>query len=389
MLLSLLQYTLMNPNQEVSHADRAHAEFGPSSLKYYAICGGYHGKDGTSAAAEKGTRIHEALEVRNPASLLDEDEVQIYEQIIREEDDLIAMVLGDQPYITHREVRLVVDVDAASATFGTCDLLLRSGPRALMVDYKTGVSKIDAPRENWQAKSYTLAAFQAYPELEEIIFAFIVPQNGGVLVGQFQRAEMQTLREEISRVIRRAEQTRPKWGAGTMDLDDLMPSVNCRFCRHEEHCPALGAVCLDIARSYRPDLIPHGPIAAHEVEDPATIGKLYLVAKIVESWASGIKNKATLMALGGTEFEDLRLKSMGALKQTVEKNYLAELAMRYGLSLPEVIESADLSLNALADALKAKAPRGKKKLVVDTFTAEAIDLGLVTVGNTRYTLTTH
>ena len=61
-----------NDTIQIDHSARAHATFGPSSLKYYAICGGYHGKDGTSAASEKGTRIHEALEVRNPDTLLDE-----------------------------------------------------------------------------------------------------------------------------------------------------------------------------------------------------------------------------------------------------------------------------------------------------------------------------
>ena len=43
-----------------------------------------------------------------------------------------------------------------------------------MADYKTGVSPIDSPRDNWQAKAYTLGAFQAFPEVEEIIFVSIL-----------------------------------------------------------------------------------------------------------------------------------------------------------------------------------------------------------------------
>lgn len=378
-----------NTANQVDHSSRDHAEFGPSSLKYYAICGGYHGRDGTSPAAEKGTRIHEALEVRNPASLHDEEEVEIYNQITRDEDELISMVLQDRPYVTHREVRLDVEVDAESPTFGTCDLLLRCGTRALMIDYKTGISKIDEPQDNWQAKAYTLGVFQKYPEIEEVVFAFIVPLNGGVLVGTFHRPEMYQLRADISTVIRRAEQTRPKWANGTIDIDDLKPSVNCRFCRHEDECPALGGLCVEVAKRYRPDLLPEGSIAASDIGDPATLGKLHIVAGIVEHWASAIKFKAVSAALAGQEFEGLRLKSMGALKKTVEKNYLATLAVRYGLTMPEVIDAAELTLNQLAEALHNKAPRGKKKLVVDSFTAEAIDLGLVEVGPTRFTLTSH
>ena len=92
------------------------------------------------------------------------------------------------------------------------------------------------------------------------------------------------------------------------------------------------------------------------------------------------------MAHEGVEFENLKLKSMGALKKTLEKNYLAQLAIKYGLDLNEVIEAADLTMGQLSKALHDKAPKGKKSFVVDSFEKEAIDLGVVEVGSTRYTL---
>lgn len=73
-----------------NHQDRGHAEFSPSALKYLAACPGFHGREGTSSAAERGTRIHEALEVRNPAHLQDEAEVQCYEQCVALEDSFLA-----------------------------------------------------------------------------------------------------------------------------------------------------------------------------------------------------------------------------------------------------------------------------------------------------------
>jgi hypothetical protein len=69
----------------VNHSERAHAEFGPSGLKYVKACPGFKGKEGTSEAAEKGTRIHEALEVHDPSALHDEEEVEIYEKIVQME----------------------------------------------------------------------------------------------------------------------------------------------------------------------------------------------------------------------------------------------------------------------------------------------------------------
>ena len=77
-----------------NHTDRGHAEFSPSALKYLAGCPGFHGQAGSSAAAEKGTRIHEALEVRDPSSLADEEELTIYSQIVTMEDTFVANFEG-------------------------------------------------------------------------------------------------------------------------------------------------------------------------------------------------------------------------------------------------------------------------------------------------------
>jgi hypothetical protein len=370
----------------VDHSDRAHAEFGPSSLKYVSLCAGYHGKDGNNAASVIGTRIHEALEVRDPSALESEEEVQIYERMIEEEDEVFTNIFGGTDGVTiQRENRLVLDLDCQTPTFGTSDIVAFKGDVGLQIDYKTGISKIDEPRKNWQAKAYVLAMFQT-TELETIHFAFLVPKRDEILTGTFERSEMDQLRKEISDVIKKAETTRPKWENKSIDIDDLNPTVNCRFCRHEEHCPALGAVAIEVAKRYRPDLLPDGPIASGEVDDPAAIEKLYVVAKIVENWASGIKHKATGMAHDGVEFDSLKLRSMGSLKKTLEKNYLAQLAIKHGLGLDEVIEAADLTMGQLSKALHEKSPKGKKSFVVDSFEKEAIDLNIVEVGPTRYTL---
>jgi len=371
----------------IDHSERAHAEFGPSSLKYVSICSGYHGKDGTNPAAEAGTRIHEALEVRDPSALQSDEELDIYERMYREELEVFQNVFGGEDGVTiNREMRLVLDLDCKTPTFGTSDIVAWRGDVGLQIDYKTGISKIDPPKTNWQAKAYVLATFQMYPALNTIHFAFLIPKRDEILIGTFERSEMDTLRKEISDVIAKAEVTRAKWGIVAPELEELNPSVNCRFCRHEDRCPALGAVAIDIAKKYRPDLMPHGSIDPNDIDNPETAEKLYAVAKIMESWAKGTKFKVTGMAHDGVEFEGLHLRSMGALKKTLEKNYLAQLAVQHGLTLQEVIEAADLTLNQLSEALHAKAPKGKKSFVVDSFQKEAIDTGVVEVGPTRYTL---
>jgi hypothetical protein len=377
----------MSTTNEVDHASRAHAEFGPSSLKHVAKCAGYHGIDSTSAASEKGTRIHEALEVRDPSALHDEEEVSIYERALADELELFDTIYGGENGVTIlREYRLTLKLAARTPTFGTSDIVAYKGDVGLLIDYKTGISKIDPPLTNWQAKAYALGTFQEFPQLQRIHFAFIIPVRDEVLTGTFERAHMGTIEKEISEVIRTAERIRPQWQNGVPDLDDLSPSVDCRFCRHEEHCPALGAVSIEVVKRWKPELLPEGPIHAKDIEDPETLEKLYVVAKIVEEWASGIKHRAVGLAMDGTEYPNLRLKSMGSLKKTESTNDLAELAMRHGLTLKEVIEAASLSVNQLSKVIHDKAPKGQKSAQVESFEAAALDMGIVTVGPTRYTL---
>lgn len=377
-------------NMTPDHSERAHAEFSPSALKLLSICAGFHGKDADNEASLRGTRIHEALEIENPSALHDEEEVAIYELILAERNHLLSIMFGDElPENFLNEIRLTIELDAATPCFGTCDFLaFREGANhALMIDYKTGISKIDPPQENMQAKAYALGAFQKYSHLDTIQFAFIVPRNGGTLLGTFERSRMAELRAELSEVVRRAETTRPKWETGQIDIDDCTPSVNCRFCRHEDRCPALGGLCLSVAKRYRPDLLPDGDISSGAVEDPATLEKLFVIAKIVENWASGIKHKAMQLALSGHEYDTLRLKSMGTPKKVVENSYFLKLAEQHGLDRDEVLKLAEFSLTKVTDLIGAQAPRGKKGAATEAFINEALEHGIIEPGTERFTLT--
>ena len=305
----------------IDHTSRDHAEFSPSSLKYVAGCGGYHGRDGTSAAAEKGTRIHEALEVHDPSALHNEEELEIYEQIVRDEELFLASIISSDDFANDQveelnEIQVNVELDGTS-TWGTCDRLTIYGSKsdkAIMGDYKTGISIIDSPKENWQAKAYTLGAFQRYPDLKEVIFVFYIPVRGEVIHDTFIREDIPTLRKELTDVIKRGELIRPQWGNGKQpDMDDLTPTVNCRFCRHEDHCPALGGMALEVASRVSSTI----PMDANidDPEDPEVVEQLYAVAKIVINWGNQLKSKAVEMAKDGVEFPTLRLKSMGATRK--------------------------------------------------------------------------
>ena len=370
-------------DNQPDHGSRGHADFSPSSLKYVAGCSGYEGRSGTNAAAEKGTRIHEALEVRDPSALHDEDEVLIYEAIVEQEEKYIEDFAKGETYTEENEILLDVDLDN-TATWGTCDRLITFGNRAILADYKTGVSVIDPPKKNWQARAYTVGAFQRYPELEEITFVFYVPAREEVLEGTFSRDELPILIKQLADVIRNGEKIRPQWDGGSPAPENLSPTVNCRFCKHEGYCPSLGGLAEELVQRISGDSLPKENI--DDPQDPKTVEHLYVVAKVMENWAKRIKEKAVTMAKEGVEFDTLKLKSMGATRKCTDNLKLVEIAKEHDLSEEDLINLINIPLKKVANAVGDTAAKGEKGEKSRSF-LDAVEInGIIETSEERFTL---
>ena len=370
-------------DNQPDHKNRGHAKFSPSSLKYVAACSGYNGRSGTSPAAEKGTRIHEALEIRDPSALHNEEEVDIYEQIIRDEDEFLKNIIGDGERDEYNEVQVDVELDGTS-TWGTCDRLTIYGDKAVMGDYKSGVSVIDPPEKNWQAKAYALGAFQKFPKVNLITFVFYIPVRDEVLHGEFKREDIPNLIKDLSYVIKSGELIRTQWDTGTPALDKLSPNINCRFCAYEDRCPALGAIALEVANRVAENTLPSTDIS--DPDDPETLEQLYAISKIVSNWATRIKAKAISMAKEGTEFPSLRLRSMGASRKCNNNQKLLEITEFFDMPQEEIVKLANFPLKKIAEAVGRSAPEGEKSQVAREFMDAVEEANIIDKSDTRYTL---
>ena len=370
------------------HADRGHAEFSPSSLKYVAGCAAYHGKDGSSPAAEMGTRIHEALEVRDPAALQNEEELDLYNRCADMEDEFLADAFPpDEERTEFYEVQVDVDL-GDTQTYGTCDRLSISsdGKYGVLADYKTGISTIDKPHENMQAIAYTIGVFQKFPDLETIMFAFYVPQRGSLpLLGSFVSTELPDLIEVLGNVIKEGERVRPMWGGGQCPpAGDCNPTQNCRFCRHEDRCPALGGLVLDVASNLQRKDFTNIDIEA--VDDPASIEELWNISKIVEAWAKRLRARAMEMAHEGAEFPSLRLSSMGAPTKVVDNHKFIKIASDMGVDTDELLESATFAVTKTAKLVGETADKGEKGQKSAEFLDTCKDAGALEKQKERFTL---
>jgi len=364
------------------HADRGHAEFSPSALKYIAKCSGYHGKDGTSPAAEKGTRIHEALEVRDPSSLKDDGEVSIYDQIVREEDAFLLAARGSSTVQEdHMEIALNIKLNDGLTTWGTCDrLTIFDDQTAVQADYKTGVSKIDPPETNWQAWAYTIGAFQAFEDLTEITFVFYVPQRDVTLYHTFKRRDIGALQAAITSVTKAAALTRPKWEGGTPDINTLKPTAHCIYCKHEGACPALGGLAISVASKLDSNL-PEFEIGA--VDNPIELEKMFAVSSTLSKWAETIRKKAIEVAKEGTEYDNFTLRSLGSSRRISDHGKLIELATNYGITEENLLEVAALTVTKVAKCLAANGVESKK---VEEFLDACEEKSIITRTSERWTL---
>ena len=367
---------------KVDHGSRDHAEFSPSSLKYVAACSGYEGKSGTSPAAEMGTRIHEALEVHDPSALHNEQELQIYEQIVEMEQSFLAN-FGE---IEEEHNEIQVDVDLTdTGTWGTCDrfLVLSGGERAVMADYKTGISIIDPPESNWQAKAYVVGAFQKFVDIDEIIFVFYVPQHNSCLEYTFHRADLESLVDELSAVIKRGESIRPKWIEGTPALEECTPTQYCRFCKHEDYCPALGGLVIEVAKKID-STIPD--VDLENIDDPARLSELFNLAKIVENWAKRIKERTIEAAKEGVQLDGLRLRSMGKTRKVIDNTTLLKIAEEHGLEAEKVLENASFPLSKISKLVGAQAEKGDRREKESNFVDACADAGIIQESAERFTV---
>jgi hypothetical protein len=370
-----------------NHSDRGHAEFGPSSIKYVASCRGWKSRGGCNPAAEMGTRIHEAVESRNPSALRDERELSIYDQLVEAEERWLATLFTDQTYIAYREEPVDISLPYECDTFGTSDLIAVSGSVALVLDHKTGIGEIDGVDKNWQSKAYSIGVFQRYPQIDTIHAVFLIPQRNEELHGVYTRDMLPQMEEELARVIVLAKTVRPKWFIGQPDLEELSPNNGCQYCAFADRCPALGALAVDVAARYEPELLPAGPIRSTEVDDPETLGKLYVVASIVEKWAEGIKRKSVLSALDGLAPTGYKLRSMGSTRKITDVlGFIQTAEEKLSLDKSELMQFAEFPFAKIRDYYSGKAKRGEKTAYAKQFEETLSEANVVESGTERFTL---
>lgn len=337
----------------VTHADsetRPHHPFGPSSLKNFECCPSYKGKSGTNPIAEAGTRIHHAIEKRNPSLLLDGEEQDLAAVCLDFLDNVRgARTSSSNLEASHQEIFLEIDLGEHS-TYGTCDLLdIYADGDATLFDWKTGFGSVDDAEINSQGIAYCLGSFSRFPQIKRIQLYFVLPRRHEVSMAEFTRDDIPRLSLRLSTIIARAKDLAGK---------EFNPTEGvCNYCAFQGSCKALAGRALQVGQKAGFD-VPQNITGDGSPEDKA---KLLKLANILADWCDATKKEILRQALEeGVEIPGYRLDHRKT-PRTVESPLLGFAAVSDMMSFEEFLGACTrVSVVELEKIVAEKADRGQK-----------------------------
>ena len=340
-----------------------HAPFGGSTAGRWKGCTGSPAliatcpRPPTNAAAMAGTACHTIMErlLRDPDLFPDQflnatvDGVQITPQHVEymkaaldAVDDILATFPEDAPMMAERF--LIFDIGDGSEdepeAGGSCDLIVVSGTRAAVCDFKFGQIMVEA--SSTQNLFYMCAAVRALPDLfanvEKFESYIIQPAYDPALMQHnYTRAEIETATMEFDTAIYMAKNGAPKFIEGE----------HCAYCPAAIACPAKTQRLETLFAADRPQDIQ--AMAAfwisfqevwdtanairtqlqHELEHGVTVPGLKLVARRTEDqWRNENEAFATLRNTGLSTSQIMRLRPPSELATMTTAAVLAPLVHR-------------------------------------------------------------
>jgi hypothetical protein len=393
-----LAIVIGNPSPD--HAARKHHKFGPSKLPYTAECPGFTSTDGTSEAAEQGTRLHEIadelvkqwkatkqplfelLDAYSKANPLDDDERGLLGFCFKELNKWI-----NRTNIVENEIEIeVLDYSVPETdenrrlTAGFLDLLLIFGTTALLIDWKFGFIPVAPAPTNLQGRAYALGAFLKYPRLDKIGVMFVQPKLGGVTDTLYKRSDIPMMFSTIRDTVNAAMIVR-RDPAGTVNL--LKTGDYCAYCAKAKDgtCPAKMKQ-LSLVAAQRAEIpLPSLNVDSLDTPEKAALA-LYWVNLVEEAgFLDAIKTRAKEFALAapGRSIEYFDAKSDTLIRYAIEerrhdRSIGSPLEVHEALggivTMEEILGCAELSLGkteeVVSNAIYEQENDGPAKIVAAT-----------------------
>lgn len=372
----------VSTSAEGNHVVRKHARSSPSKLKNLEICPSYEGdNDGpVHPVTLRGTAMHEALETGNDLGLDPSAEtgppgtekalVEMCREFQNAETVPGEFVLTEPHLKTHdRDVQGFADrvvLEPANAA---------GRRKARIRDYKMGFNLVDLPNINPQAIAYTVAVFIEYVDVDEINFAFLIPRQDAVLEHTFHRSELPALKLRLSVIADRVR----KLAGKEFNLVDS----NCLYCGRKATCPEATNKVLPIRNAFtEADRLPlPSTFDFEKLTEPQDVAYMLNLANMAEDWAAKAKSFALRYRLElGQEVPGYDLVERKGKREVTDPNAAFAVAQEFGVTMPQFIAAARVSITSLETSVKEHAGQGDKAAAADRFTDRLMDANAISRG---------
>lgn len=314
-----LKKDLATDNQSVDHrpmptatTDKdTHALVSPSNLKNLDACPHYKGKpqealEDMHPTTVKGLKGHLIVELYyDPDKELGETDQKLYDLIDQEDVDAAQKCIEYSERVfesDHYDDTVILTEPTLRTpsrnTYGRCDLVFISKPRADLFDWKFGFNYQGDAKSNLQGKAYALGLMCEYPGVDEVTVHFYYPNLDDV-DGQPTHTTFTFTREEHKpEIVEKLVDINRRYDLAQEGKTPRCPGDVCEHCvnRLNGECPEWNQA---------PALVEDSQLAAlekpkswsitHLREDPDDMGRALLILSHLNDMYEFLKKEARIM----------------------------------------------------------------------------------------------
>lgn len=385
------------PATPLESQTRGHHPDSPSSLTSSEACPQFENEQRDSEASRIGTLQHLAAETRDLSILENEEQVAAVEKVLSYEGNIVQYfrdVLKVEPVISREKYlavgdEIVRDKDGREwkgVTGGFPDEVIYSltAGEAHVPDWKFGRIPVEKTATNVQGWSYALGVFQLLgPRIKTVVVHFYAPYQGFTpeeqdefYVCAFTRDDIPRMELRIRTIIARKKDQRSK---ATPKVD------NCLWCAKKGSCVPLHNVAIQVSPKY-PEFTVPAIVDPAQLRLPSQWADAIRFADQFTLWAKALKQRAAdMVASEGFDVPGFVLRKK--VNRTIESiGLFRSAAKKNGVSDDEFEACSTVSITAVEDAVKAKAPKGKGAAAVRQLASDLQELGATGFSKPSYYL---
>ena len=321
--------------------------YSPSGLRNLELCSQYRNDTNRdTSAADRGTRIHKAIESADFKDL-NEEEMECAAKCLEYRDAVVGLSPDGK---TFHELRLTYPELGLT---GTADyvITLPSRKTLILADWKTGRKEVEPAEHNFQMQCYVFMLllqerFRDYQTVEAHLVTPLTPIPASQYT--YTRADLQFIGYRIERAIS---------GIG---VNPPQPYVGvCDWCGNKGKCPALRQVALLQAEALPVPSPVH--LSGEVVVTPNDRAALHTLASLLEDWAKQVKRANTdAVVQEGVEVPGFVLRQRAGHLSITDTAQAVELLVK-DLPAKSVLAAATLSVPKLADIYTVEKGGDKKE----------------------------